>query len=81
MHLGHRADWIEHVIATGGEPYLQTPENEMTLVELWNLDIFALLLFAVLLVSSALWAFTRACLWCIMASILYLLRLPKRKVE
>ncbi|CAK0786592.1 hypothetical protein CVIRNUC_009806 [Coccomyxa viridis] len=26
------ADWIEHVIATGGEPYLRTPENEMSLI-------------------------------------------------
>ena len=37
------ADWIEHVIATGGEPYLRTPENEMSLIVRNSLDVYTVI--------------------------------------
>ena len=37
------ADWIEHVIATGGEPYLRTPDNEMSLVVRNSLDVYTVI--------------------------------------
>eukprot|EP00884_Botryococcus_braunii_P010527 jgi/Botrbrau1/19476/Bobra.0338s0093.1 len=47
--LQEAADWIEHVIETRGEPYLQTPENYMTLWQLWSLDVAAFLVFVLIL--------------------------------
>ena len=37
------ADWVEHVIATDGEAYLQTPEDDIPLVSLLLLDVLAFL--------------------------------------
>ena len=39
----HLADWVEHVIATDGEPYLQTPEDDIPLVSLLLLDVMVFL--------------------------------------
>ena len=33
---------MEHVIATGGEPYLKTPEEELSFVVRNSLDVFAI---------------------------------------
>lgn len=35
------ADWVEHVLATGGEAYLRTPEQDLPLVVRYSLDIWA----------------------------------------
>lgn len=35
------ADWIEHVLATGGEAYLMTPEDDLSFVVRHNLDVVA----------------------------------------
>ena len=43
------ADWIEHALATGGEAYLRTPEQDLPLFVLWSLDVWA-----IFLVSAAL---------------------------
>ena len=37
------ADWLEHVIDTKGDPYLKTPENELSFIVRHNLDVYALL--------------------------------------
>ena len=37
------ADWIEHVIATGGEAYLRTPENEMSFIVRNSLDVYTVI--------------------------------------
>lgn len=42
-HLLWHADWIEHVIATRGEPYLKTPEDEMSFIVRNSLDVHAIL--------------------------------------
>eukprot|EP00884_Botryococcus_braunii_P010528 jgi/Botrbrau1/19477/Bobra.0338s0094.1 len=79
--LQEAADWIQHVITTGGEPYLQTPENEMSLIELWNLDVAALLLVAVLLIAAIMWLFIRAFLWGSRAIAFFLFRIIKAKSD
>lgn len=38
------SDWVEHVLDTDGEAYLQTPEDGMPLVSLLLLDVFAFLI-------------------------------------
>ncbi|CAK0754688.1 hypothetical protein CVIRNUC_002317 [Coccomyxa viridis] len=40
------ADWIQHVLDTDGEPYLQTPEDDIPLVSLFLLDVLGFLLIA-----------------------------------
>ncbi len=42
----HFADWIQHVLDTDGEPYLQTPEDDIPLVSLFLLDVLGFLLIA-----------------------------------
>ena len=40
------ADWIEHVLATGGDQYLKTPEHLLPWHARHMLDVYALLLAA-----------------------------------
>ena len=50
------ADWVEHVIATDGEPYLRTPDDEMSFAARYSLDVYAMLAaccFMVLLLMRA----------------------------
>ncbi len=58
-------DWIETVIATDGEPYLRTPDDEMSLAARYCLDVYALLaacgLMVVLLIVAAVGALIRKC--------------------
>ena len=42
----HFADWIQHVLDTDGEPYLQTPEDDIPLVSLFLLDVLGFLFIA-----------------------------------
>ena len=35
------ADWLEHVAATGGEPYLRTPEDDLPFLVRHSLDVAA----------------------------------------
>ena len=42
----HFADWIQHVLNTDGEPYLQTPEDDIPLVSLFLLDVLGFLTIA-----------------------------------
>lgn len=41
MGCGSYADWIEHVLNTNGDPYLKTPEDEMSFVVRNMLDVYA----------------------------------------
>ncbi len=55
------ADWIEHVMATDGEPYLRTPIDHLNIFARHSLDVYGLIIacaaFAVLLIGKlALWA-------------------------
>ena len=47
------ADWIEHVMATGGEPYLKSPEDELSLIVRISLDIYAILAVCCCLLAAA----------------------------
>lgn len=38
---GCAADWMEHVVATGGEPYLRTPEEDLPFLVRHSLDVAA----------------------------------------
>ena len=38
-HFG--ADWVEHVLATGGEAYLRTPDDDLPLLVRLSLDVWA----------------------------------------
>ena len=35
------SDWVEHVLATDAEPYLRTPEEELSFIVRHNLDVNA----------------------------------------
>ena len=59
-HHASCADWVEHVISTGGEPYLQTPEDEMSLFSLLLLDVACLYIGAHAIIIGLLWSFMRA---------------------
>lgn len=43
------ADWIQHVLDTDGEPYLQTPEDDIPVISLLLLDVLGFLLLAAML--------------------------------
>ena len=34
------ADWIEHVVETKGDPYLKTPDDELSYIVRHNLDVY-----------------------------------------
>ena len=34
-------DWVEHVLATGGEAYLRTPDEDLPLIVRLSLDVWA----------------------------------------
>lgn len=55
MRCCPRADWVEHVIATEGEPYLQTPEDDIPLVSLLLLDVLGFLAVASAVPAVLLW--------------------------
>ncbi len=48
-----RADWIEHVLATRGEAYLRTPEEDLSPFVRLSLDVWAACLGSVALVIYA----------------------------
>ena len=50
------ADWIQHVLDTDGEPYLQTPEDDIPIVSLLLLDVLGFLVFASAMPALAAWA-------------------------
>ena len=55
--MGWHADWVEHVIETKGDPYLKTPEDELSFIVRHNLDVYAMLaasLYLLLLLSRRL---------------------------
>ena len=59
------ADWIEHVMATGGEAYLRTPQDHLSIFARHSIDVYALLFacfaFAALLSwKLALWVVRHA---------------------
>ena len=51
----HFADWIQHVLDTDGEPYLQTPEDDIPLVSLFLLDVLGFLSIASVLPAVAVY--------------------------
>ena len=60
------ADWLEHVAATGGEPYLRTPEDDLPFLVRHSLDVAA--------VWAALAALLGVCVACIVRGAMGLIR-------
>jgi len=46
------ADWVEHVVTTGGDNYLATPEGQLAWYKLYMLDVAGLLVGMVLVVVT-----------------------------
>lgn len=67
MHaLVAAADWVEHALATHGEAYLMTPEDELTFVQRHNIDVIATYLCGACAVLYAVWQLLR----CVAAAVL-----------
>ena len=49
------ADWVEHALATHGEAYLMTPEDELTVVQRHNIDVIATYLGGACIALFAVW--------------------------
>ena len=57
----HFADWIQHVLDTDGEPYLQTPEDDIPLISLFLLDVLGFLVIGSALPAVAVyWLLVKA---------------------
>ena len=41
MFANSNADWVEHVLDSGGDPYLQLPDNDMSFFVRNSLDVAA----------------------------------------
>jgi hypothetical protein len=55
MRLLAAADWVEHALATHGEAYLMTPDDELTFVQRHNIDVIATYLCGAGLALFAAW--------------------------
>ena len=49
------ADWVEYVIATGGEAHLKTPEHDLSFVVRNSLDVLALVAACTMLAAALVW--------------------------
>ena len=56
------ADWVEHVLATGGEAYLRTPDEDLNWLARLGVDVMVVYLGAVHLLAFLIWRIFRA-LW------------------
>ena len=56
------ADWVEHVLATGGEAYLRTPDDDLPLLVRLSLDVWAACLGAAAVLVCATFLFARLAL-------------------
>ncbi|BDA49333.1 UDP-glucuronosyltransferase 2A1 [Coccomyxa sp. Obi] len=56
------ADWVEHVLATGGEAYLRTPNQDLPFIVRYSLDIWAACLGAAAILVYAAFLLARLAL-------------------
>ena len=49
------ADWVEHVLTTGGEAYLKTPEDELSFFVRSSFDVYAIVVSCCLISVWCLW--------------------------
>ena len=54
------SDWVEHVLATDAEPYLRTPEEELSFIVRHNLDVHAAVAVSALAMLALVWQALRA---------------------
>ena len=54
------SDWVEHVLATDAEPYLRTPEEELSFIVRHNLDVNAAVAVSALALLALVWQALRA---------------------
>ena len=52
-------DWVEHVLETNAEPYLRTPDEELSFIVRHNLDVNASIALAAIGLCCALWRIGR----------------------
>jgi len=52
-------DWVEHVMETDAEPYLRTPDEELSFIVRHNLDVNASVAAMVTVTLFALWRIVR----------------------
>ena len=64
-------DWVEHVLETDAEPYLRTPEEEMSFITRHNIDVNACIAGASFGMFYTLWQLGRFACRC----------LPKRSLK
>ena len=55
-----RADWVEHVLATGGEAYLRTPDENLTWLTRMGVDVSIAYIGAISLTVFLIWRLGRA---------------------
>lgn len=54
------SDWVEHVLATDAEPYLRTPEEELSFIVRHNLDVNAAVAVSAFAMLALVWRALRA---------------------
>ena len=54
------SDWVEHVLATDAEPYLRTPEEELSFIVRHNLDVNTAVAVSALAMLALVWQALRA---------------------
>ena len=52
-------DWVEHALETNAEPYLRTPDEELSFIVRHNLDVNASIALAAIGLCFALWRIGR----------------------
>lgn len=57
-----RADWVEHVLDTAGDPYLALPEEDMPWLVSHSVDVVAAWLCTLLAALALAWTVVRAAL-------------------
>lgn len=57
--LQEAADWIEHVLATGCEPYLKTPEDEQSFFVRNSLDVYGIVILCCFVLAWLVWKTVR----------------------
>lgn len=62
-----RADWVEHVLDTAGDPYLALPDEEMPWLVSHSVDVAAAWLCILLTALALAWTAVRAALQCVTA--------------
>ena len=53
------SDWVEHALATNAEPYLRTPDEELSFIVRHNLDVNAAVAVSAFAMLALVWQVLR----------------------